>query len=227
MQRNQDSKKNLRAILLMPDPVGQKVSVMASQYFRFDGVIVNDSDSLSLACREPFDMLIGFQTGVIVPKEILSLPGVIALNIHGASPDYPGRDPHHFAIYRGATSYGATLHKMIPSVDQGEILDVELFPVQESISPSLLLERANECGMHLIERFFRKFSESGNVSPAGKWNWGNIRTKRRDFIELCRITPDLPEEEFLRRLRAVEMPEWNNLYIDLYGYRFRIEGKAP
>src|SRR5215831_20804891 len=47
-----------------------------------------------------------------------------AFNIHPAPPEYPGRDPWHFAHYDGYPRAGATLHRMAPRVDDGEILDV-------------------------------------------------------------------------------------------------------
>jgi methionyl-tRNA formyltransferase len=71
------------------------------------------------------DMLLSHSTSVIVPGKLLEPFGERALNIHAASPDYPGRDPHHFAVYDGVRRYGATLHRMARKVDAGAILDVE------------------------------------------------------------------------------------------------------
>ena len=39
-------------------------------------------------------------------------PSLTAINIHAASPQAPGGDPHHFAIYDKVKEYGATLHYM-------------------------------------------------------------------------------------------------------------------
>jgi hypothetical protein len=36
----------------------------------------------------------------------------------------------------------------------------------------------------------------------------------------------MDEREFLRRLKATAMPGYNNLYIDLHGFRFRLEERA-
>src|SRR5262249_229160 len=58
--------------------------------------------------------LISHSTSVIVPASVLEVLQGRAVNIHAASPRYPGRDPHHFAIYDGAARYGATAHVMTP-----------------------------------------------------------------------------------------------------------------
>ena len=175
---------------------------------------------------KPCDLLLSFGSGVIVPKHILQSPGLTALNIHAASPDFPGRDPHHFALYYGTKRYGATLHYMIDKVDHGRIVDVELFDVPNGISAAELLAKANEAGIEIMRRFFSNYGKSGAPAPRDDLAWGQRRSKRSDFVELCRIDCEMSETEFLRRMYSMTMPGFNNLYIDLHGYRFRIDGKA-
>jgi methionyl-tRNA formyltransferase len=73
--------------------------------------------------------LISFSTSTIVPKWLINKLNGCAVNIHAASPQYPGRDPHHYAIYDQASEYGATMHYMTEKVDDGIIIDVEFFKV--------------------------------------------------------------------------------------------------
>ena len=86
-----------------------------------DMVVVRDLNDLRQATG---DVLLSFATSIIVPKEVIDRFPSGAYNIHAASPDYPGRDPHHFAVYEGATRYGATCHIMSAPVDEGPIVDV-------------------------------------------------------------------------------------------------------
>ena len=171
-------------------------------------------------------MLLSFGTGVIVPKSITHLPNITALNIHAASPEYPGRDPHHFAAYLGTRKYGATLHYMTDKVDDGPIVDVELFDIPLDASAALLLEKANEAAIELMKRFFKSYVSKGAPIARGDIVWGANKSTRAKFMELCRIDCDMTETEFLRRLKATTMPGYNNLYIDIHGYRFRLEGKV-
>lgn len=216
--------KCLSAVLLMPDVAGRKTCIIAAQSgIALDALIVNDLRALERAFSIRRELLLSFGTGVIVPSWILELPGGLALNVHAASPQYPGRDPHHFAVYDGATQYGATMHHMSQDVDAGPIVDVELFEVPAQTSPSDLLSQANEAGWLLIARFFQRFVEQGAPAPMPGLEWGLRKTTRKMFQELCRIDPSMSKEEVERRYRSTAMPGFRNLYLDMHGYRFRIE----
>jgi len=67
-----------------------------------DPVIVRDLEGLWAASGSG-RLLVSFSTGVVVPAELIAAFPAGAYNVHAASPDYPGRDPHHFAVYEGAS----------------------------------------------------------------------------------------------------------------------------
>lgn len=218
--------KKPRTIFLMEDEVGERaLSLAHSVGLEINPTIVSDLDSLLAAFDETYDLLLSFGVGVIVPRHILETPGLIALNVHAASPEFPGRDPHHFAVYYGAKEYGATLHHMIDKVDQGTIIDVELFPVPEEVQPVDLLEKANLAGFELIRRLFWDFSNSGIERFLPKnpnISWAARKFTRKDFLNLCRVDSSMTQEEFCRRLKASSMPGYNNLYTEIHGFRFYI-----
>jgi len=216
--------KKLDAVLLMSEPSGRRVQELAAMAgVNLHTLIVSDLIALERAFSKRHELLLSFGTGVIVPAWILEIPGLIAINVHAASPAYPGRDPHHFAVYDGAKQYGATMHYMTQSVDAGPIVDVELFDLPEPVSPSELLARANEAGWLLIERFFRRLVKDGPPAPLRGLTWGRRKTTRKMFQELCRVDLTMSKEEIDRRYRATAMPGYRNLFIDIHGYRFRIE----
>ena len=217
--------KHLRSILLMSEEAAQRCCDLARQAdIELDTLCVNNSSDLECAFSSHWDLLLSFGTGVIVPAWIIEKPDLLAINIHAASPSYPGRDPHHFAIYDAAKEYGATLHYMTRNVDAGPIIDVELFEVPPDISPLNLLNMANQAGWKLIQRFF----EAGQLYdmapiPLSGQSWGEHKSTRKMFLEMCRIEPPISAEEIQRRYKATFAPGYQNLYIDLHGYRFRIE----
>jgi hypothetical protein len=174
----------------------------------------------------PSCMLIAFGTGVIVPSDCLSTLSGAAYNIHPASPDYPGRDPHHFAAYDGVKVYGATLHVMAREVDAGAILAVDLTEVIPGASPAELMQLANEAGLRLFADYAARLLGGETLAPIGRI-WGTRKTRRQDLHELSGISPLVPHEEFNRRLRATAMPGHHNLHVDLHGHRFRYEGPVP
>lgn len=219
--------KVLHAVLLMPEEPGERLCRMASAAgILLRARVVADQAGLAEAFLNPPQLLLSFGTSVIVPAHMLDLPQLLALNVHAASPDYPGRDPHHFAIYDGATRYGATMHLMTAKVDAGPIVDVELFDVAPDATPSSLLDRANHAAWVLLERLLRKLASDQTPVPLTTPRWGSRKTTRSMFLELCRVDASMSEMEFARRLHATSMPGYDNLYLELHGYRFRFEGKS-
>ena len=186
-------------------------------------VVVNDQDALKNAFSTHHDLLLSFGTSVIVPRWVLATPGLLALNVHAASPNYPGRDPHHFAVYDGVKQYGATIHYMTQSIDAGSITDVELFDVSPNVSPLSLLELANNAGWRLIDRFFATYKKQGAPVQLDNFSWGKRKSTRKMFLEMCRVDLTMSQDEIDRRFRATAMPGYNNLYVDLHGHRYRIE----
>ena len=219
----------LRTIFLMERLVASEVEKLAHDAGLCLALhVARTSSELEEAAAHPWGLLLSFGTSVIVPESILCKPGVVALNAHSAPPSYPGRDPHHFATYDGVGTYGATLHFMTKSVDAGKIVDVQYFPVAENTTPVQLLRNADIAALGLIRRLFEKIRIDGLASIDGRpeLRWGPRKTTRKDFRELCEVDATMGESEFSRRLRATQMPGFDNLVVKLFGQTFRIEGQS-
>lgn len=218
--------KTIHAVLLMSDESGARLCQLANAAgISLKAEVVSDLPALARAFDASPELLLSFGTSVIVPESLLELPGLLALNVHAASPDYPGRDTHHFAVYDGVTEYGATLHFMTSKVDAGPIIDVELFGVPADTRPARLLELANQAAWTLLGRLLEKLAGEKTLVPLGGISWGVRKTTRKMFLELCRVDVSMTEIEFARRLKATSMPGYNNLFFELHGHRFRLEGK--
>lgn len=159
-------------------------------------VIRNAADLRFAAGR----ILLSFGTSIIVPQEILDRFPAGAYNIHAAPPAYPGRDPHHFAVYDRVTRYGATCHVMTRRVDEGAIVDVEWFDVAADDTPADLLSKANAAGIRIIHRIGAKLKHGVRLRPNGD-QWGPRKTRRADFLAMCDLT-GLDPQERERRTRA-------------------------
>lgn len=189
--------------------------------------VVTDMKSL---LEVPFDAetsLISFGTSVIVPADLLASLTKPAYNLHAASPEFPGRDPHHFAIYRGAQSYGATLHLMTARVDDGTIVAVDTFAVESDATPDSLLVEANQAALRLLEQHGSRMLDREPMPELPDVHWGGTKTRRSDFIRLCRVTPLTSSEEFERRRHACASRSHDNMTLELHGHVFRIDEAAP
>ncbi len=167
-------------------------------------------------------ILLSFSTSLIIPEEILQrFPGG-AYNLHSASPQYPGRDPHHWAIYDGATQYGATLHHMTKRVDDGPIVDVEMFDVPDGATPSSLLAMANEASVRILHRRAPNFIAGIPLVASTDLKWTGKKHSRRDFLAMCTLPADISENEFKRRYHAFDGDTYDNLTTFIHGQKFRI-----
>lgn len=66
----------------------------------------------------------------LLPDAVLALATHGALNMHGSLlPRYRGRAPVNWAVLRGETETGATLHYMVARADAGDIVDQQAVPI--------------------------------------------------------------------------------------------------
>ncbi len=171
-------------------------------------------------------LLISFGTGVIVPEKILK-KFHRAYNFHPAPPEYPGLDPHFFAVFDRVTTYGTTCHIMTEKVDSGPIVAVKRFPVEGSPHAMKLLDMTLNHTFEMINHVFQKILAEGIFPEPIDEKWGQVICTKALKKSLCKVDPLIEEEAFCHLLHSFQtgVGEQKNLYIDLHGHRFRYEGK--
>ena len=76
------------------------------------------------------DFFFSFYYREMLKRELLEIPKQGALNMHGSLlPKYRGRVPVNWAIIRGETETGATLHYMTEKPDNGDIVAQQAVPI--------------------------------------------------------------------------------------------------
>jgi methionyl-tRNA formyltransferase len=84
------------------------------------------------AALEP-DFLFSFYYRHMLDKAWLEVPHRGALNLHGSLlPKFRGRAPVHWAILKGESATGASLHYMVEKPDAGALVDQESVPILEN-----------------------------------------------------------------------------------------------
>lgn len=163
-------------------------------------------------------LIISYNTSIIIPKEILDIAG-LCINIHAAPPEYPGRDPHHWAIYDGAKRYGATAHIMTEKVDSGPIIDIEEFDVPTDCSPLELRDLSFKASIEILNRLIFKLLRNENINSLNR-NWSKNKRTRKMFHEICEIKINIDKEELERRIHAFHVPTYKNIFVNLHGKKF-------
>lgn len=170
-------------------------------------------------------ILLSFGIGEIVPLTVLA-EFSLSINIHSASYEYPGRDPHHYAIYEKAKFYGATAHFMEASVDAGPIIKYKNFTVLPEMSSVDLLKKANDCGFELLKELLDDIVNQKTEFSALEVKWRACKFKRKDLENYSRIYIFDKKNEIDHKYKSFQANiKYKNLYIDFFGYRFRFEEK--
>jgi methionyl-tRNA formyltransferase len=90
----------------------------------------NDPDIVERIKLLQPDFIFSFYYRHMLRTPLLQLPSRGAFNMHGSLlPKYRGRSPVNWAVLKGETKTGATLHYMTPKPDDGDIVDQMAVPI--------------------------------------------------------------------------------------------------
>jgi len=99
------------------------------------------------------DFIFSFYYRNMIRSEVLAIPRLGALNLHGSYlPKYRGRVPVNWAIIRGETETGATLHYMTEKPDAGDIVDREKVAIAFTDTAHDLFGKVTEAAVTVITR---------------------------------------------------------------------------
>lgn len=97
------------------------------------------------------DMIVTCAYGQIISKEILSIPKLGCINVHGSLlPKLRGGAPIHHAIINGDKETGITIMYMDESMDSGDIISQEKMPIGEDDTLDLVYEKMSLLGAKLL-----------------------------------------------------------------------------
>jgi len=167
------------------------------------------------------DYLLSFLSPWIIPRQVLATAKV-SINFHPASRDYPGTGCYNFCLYEGATYYGATCHHMVESVDRGKIIEERRFRVLDNETVETLKFRTMIVMLSLYHDIVADIV-AGQPLPEAAESWSRRPFTRAQLNELCRISPDMGQDEIARRVRATVYPGRPGPTIILGGTEFRYD----
>lgn len=111
------------------------------------------------------DFLIVEDYGLILPKNLLTLPKYAPLNMHHSLlPKYRGPSPVPSTILAGDKISGVTIIKMSEEVDSGDILAQQEYELTPKETTDTLLTKLNELGGQLLLKVIKQYLE-GSINP--------------------------------------------------------------
>jgi methionyl-tRNA formyltransferase len=157
--------------LAKPAGRGQKLLSSEVEYYaKNEGLTVletgdvnNPATISALRTFDP-DIVLVAAFGQLFKEEILSLPKLFCLNVHGSLlPKYRGAAPVQYAIMNGEKTTGISLQKMVKKLDAGDVLLQRQLPIESDDTSDTLMKRlAHLGGDACVEAL--KLIESGNYS---------------------------------------------------------------
>ncbi len=153
------------------------------------------------------DFFFSFYYREMLKPELLAIPKHGALNMHGSLlPQYRGRVPVNWAIIRGETETGSTLHYMTEKPDNGDIVAQQAVPILpndtalqvfqkvtvaaeialNNVLPELLAGRAPAVKQDLTQGGYF----GGRNAADGVVNWSQSATKIHNLVRA--VAPPYP-----------------------------------
>jgi methionyl-tRNA formyltransferase len=166
------------------------------------------------------DFLFSFYFRKMIPARILAIPARGALNMHGSLlPAFRGRAPINWAIIKGATETGASLHYMTEKPDAGDVVDQERVRIGPDDEVLTVARRVGDAAVAVLSRTWPVL-KAGKESrrplnlEAGSYFAG--RSPEDGLIDWSR-----PAREIHDLVRAVTRP-WPGAHTDIFGKRVTI-----
>ena len=165
---------NIIGIITNPDkPKGRGMKMIASPVKEFGlekdipvyqplKIRNNDSFIDEMKNLNP-DVICVVAYGKILPKEILEIPKLGCINVHGSLlPKYRGAAPIQWAVINGEKQTGITTMYMDIGMDTGDMILKEVVDIGEDETTGELWERLSKIGGKLLVNTL-KLIESGNA----------------------------------------------------------------
>ena len=174
-----------------------------------------------------FDYGFSIRYNKIFRKKIIEKFRNGIINMHGGPlPDYKGSANHIFAILNEEKEFGATLHFINEEVDEGEIIDKELFPIEDHYTGYDLLEKSKKTGIEMFEKLIKRIAVGQNIKGFEQGP-GRLKTyKEADIRSFQEVDlANIGNKELVKRLRAFYHPARDSVYTFIGGEKVELKLK--
>ena len=148
-----------RGMKLRPSPVKEfalekGLNVMQPEKVRKNEEFINEIKNLNP------DVICVVAYGKILPKEILEIPRLGCINVHGSLlPKYRGAAPIQWAVLNGDKETGITTMYMDEGMDTGDMILKEKVEIGENETTGELWDRLSKVGGELLVRTLKEIGD--------------------------------------------------------------------
>ena len=172
------------------------------------------------------DLIVVGEYHFILPKALVELPRLGAINLHGAPlPRYRGAHPINWMIINGETQGAVTCHYITEGLDDGDIIDQYVFPILRTDTAYDVRPRIEKTGETLLMDVLKRFRTQGRLPATAQDESKALYTpprKPEDGI----IDWNQPPEAVYNFVRALTRP-YPGAFSYLHGQKVFIWKIAP
>src|SRR3990170_552088 len=171
------------------------------------------------------DLLFSFYYRSMLKKEVLGIPRLGALNLHGSLlPKYRGRAPVNWVLVKGEAETGVTIHFMTEKPDAGDIVGQAAVPIAFDDTALTLFGKMESAASRLLDDLLPRIAREDIPRRANDLVRGSYFGGRRP--EDGRIDWSRPALEIYNLVRAVTRP-YPGAFSDLSGERLTVWWAVP
>ncbi len=174
-------------ILLMDEPEAQffqgKIAMAAPGLKCRQVSTLQELESAVRQCSD-HARLISFCADIIVPEPVLQLLKFNCYNFHPGPPERKGYRPAHFAAHEGVDTFGVTLHRMAPKVDDGDIVGARRFTLAPPMSIEAIELLTYEALVKLAVDLMGNLARVDRILEPIDEDWSGKPTTRRQWLDL-------------------------------------------
>lgn len=117
------------------------------------------SDTLKIIKNMKADLMVVVAYGLILPKSVLNIPSLGAINIHASLlPRWRGAAPIQYAILSGDKITGITVIKMDTGIDSGDIISKKVCKINFNDTSKTLYDKLSKIGPISMMQAIHKIS---------------------------------------------------------------------
>ncbi len=166
------------------------------------------------------DFLFSFYYRAMLKPALLAIPKRGAFNMHGSLlPKYRGRAPVNWAILRGETETGATLHEMVEKPDAGRVVGQEAVAILPDDLAIDVFHKVTDAAERLLARSLPGLIDGSAVPHPQDFSKGGYFGGRRP--ENGRMDWSGPAKKVHDLVRAVA-PPYPGAFTEADGRRLRV-----
>lgn len=148
-----------RGMKLIPSPVKEYASEKGLRIFQPEFVKNNSEFVKEIQDLNP-DVICVVAYGKILPKELLEIPKLGCINLHGSIlPKYRGAAPIQWAVLNGDKTTGVTTIYMDEGMDSGDMILKQEVEIEEDETTGELWNRLSKLGADLLVKTLEKIEE--------------------------------------------------------------------